>query len=96
MNDYKELIENLRMAGKSVELADGSFDIYLPTVEKCHNAADAIEQLVKERDAAIANLKSIRACRFCKNEPILLTNEPCNSCAFDNESKFEWCGVQEE
>lgn len=43
MNDYKELIDKLRIAG----MTEGHCEILL-------NAADAIEQLVKERDAAVA------------------------------------------
>ena len=101
MNDYKELVENLRAAGKSVELADGSFDIYIPTVEKCHNAADAIEQLVKERDAAVADLKNVKACKFCKNLSPHIDKEPCYSCLLyvigqRCTNNFEWRGVQED
>lgn len=50
MNDYKELIENLRMAGRWIKHADGSEETYLLSVNDCVEIADAIEQLVKERD----------------------------------------------
>ncbi len=63
-------------------------------------AADAIEQLVKERDAAVADLKNIRACKFCKNLSQHIDKEPCNSCLLyvrgRDTNNFEWRGVQED
>ena len=47
MNDYRELIEDLRLFARPVE-----YDEDYAMVE----AADAIEQLVKERDAAVKEL----------------------------------------
>ena len=48
MNDYKELIDELRRKTK-----------YCDYPETMLKAADAIEQLVKERDAAVEELKML-------------------------------------
>lgn len=58
MNDYKELVENLRMAGRWIMHDDGSIETHLLSVEDCEEAADAIEQLVKERDALRKELEN--------------------------------------
>lgn len=109
MEDYKELIEILR---------DDEFCGILDYID---DAADAIEQLVKERktlkrnfatvvkdcdklvkerDAAVADLKNNGDCSFCKHEQVPIDNEPCNSCMYNgyesNFSNFEWRGVQED
>lgn len=54
MNDYKELIKKLRNAGGGCE-----------GIKMAHDAADAIEQLVKERDEA--NIRAEHKCDTCKN-----------------------------
>lgn len=48
MTDYKELIEHLRNGG------GGHFGLKM-----CYEAADAIEQLVNDRNASIDALKAI-------------------------------------
>lgn len=48
MIDYKELVGDLRMAGRFVETEDGSLETYLLTCGKCDEIADLIENLVKE------------------------------------------------
>lgn len=48
MSDYKELIERLRNAG------GGDLGIKM-----CHEAADAIEQLVNDRNASVDALKAL-------------------------------------
>lgn len=53
MTDYKELIERLRNAG------GGDLGIKM-----CHEAADAIEQLVNDRNASVDALKAIEDA-FC-------------------------------
>lgn len=82
MNEYKELISRLRNAGGG---CDG--------IKMCHDAADAIEQLVKERDAAVADLyelftKDESPCSFC-------VAEHCDKCIIDYPY-WEWRGVQED
>lgn len=63
MTNYKDLIESLRSYSTEVisYKIDGAF-AYAVTA-----AADAIEQLVRERDAAVADLKMLSDCRTCKN-----------------------------
>lgn len=59
-----------------------------------HEALAYIQQLVRERDAAVEELKqSIQCCRFCKHD------RPNNGCAKEpklDRSCFEWHGVREE
>lgn len=63
----------------------------LPTV-------DAIEQLVKERDAAIADIeKYCRYCIVCKNADFTdgYRHNRCRKCLDEENRYFEWRGVQE-
>lgn len=87
MEDYKELIERLRTHS---EYADLPFSWQNEAYAK---AADAIEQLVKERDAAIADLSKVGECCMCKHY-CETGDEDCAyvSCCDDN---FEWRGVQD-
>lgn len=94
MSDYKELktiIEGLRTIEKYGEM-----------VIKPHEAkdiADAIEQLVKERDAVVADLRLVAnncfedyafsACRCCNK------NDTCNG-QLATGCEFEWRGVQQD
>lgn len=99
MNDYKELIENLdRIIFREKTAIYGVGEINIRSMAT--ELKQVIEQLVKERDAAVKDLKNIRACRFCKNEQVLIDNEPCNSCLLFQEgthiNNFEWRGVQED
>ena len=69
MSDYKELIDKLRITG----MTEGYCEILL-------NAADAIEQLVNDRNASVDALKALGAnidavpvvrckdCRYCDPE----------------------------
>lgn len=77
MNDYKELALLLRSNPNNV------FQM---------NAADAIEQLVRERDAAVADLHELftndeSPCAFC-------IAEHCDKCIIDYPY-WKWRGVQE-
>lgn len=81
MSDYKELISSLRSSAKLQAY-------YAHTVAENTNeykAADAIEQLVKERDAAIADLKELSFCTYCKSAG---TN--CSACRGEH---WEWRGA---
>ena len=92
MTDYKEICETLRLAN-SWQFAQGY-------VEAMLKAADVIEQLVKERDAAVADLKSelasecgLNPCRYCKYQ------EDDNQCPHDcipysEKWRWEWRGLQ--
>lgn len=76
MNSYKEVIYDLRH--------------YFYDTEVVLEAADAIEQLVKERDAAVDDLKSAMPCKACKH---LTDLGYCERCYL--ERHWEWRGVKE-
>lgn len=60
-------------------------------------AADAIEQLVKERDAAVADIQP--ACGYCKwyveSDDECVRMFPCNNISGVNTG-WEWRGVMED
>lgn len=88
MEDYKELIERLNRH----IIGDDYFNINSDFASAVVQAADAIEHLVKERDAAIADLNRARSCITCNSDS--LTH--CDGCDFDRtKRKWEWRGVQE-
>lgn len=88
MNDYKELIEELRGGAEWAEANIYQVPIMLPNY--LAQAAGAIEQLAKERDAALADLSEFRVCKTCKNlHDGICTKLSCSMC-----SKWEWRGVQ--
>lgn len=76
MTDYKELIAEIR-------------NCFPTNLER--RAADAIERLVKERDAAIKDLKHDGNCRCCKEIDICggLSHGYCGGLG------WEWRGVKE-
>lgn len=86
MNNYKDLIADLRH--------------YFYDTELVLEAADAIEQLVKERDAAVADIP--HDCGYCKwyveSDDECVQNFPCVSVNSKWEwhgEHWEWSGVQE-
>ena len=89
MKDYNELIKKLRNA------AGGDLGRKM-----CREAADAIEQLVKERDAAVADISLLiinhgNACKICKHhfsDDHTLCLECDEMCLHGN---YEWRGVRE-
>lgn len=90
MDEYKELIEQLNGACiVKVVMKD------MTKADLFARAADAIEQLVKERDAAVADIS--RNCNLCKHWKNWM-------CKFDNicihigheYTGWEWRGVQED
>lgn len=54
MNDYKELIKALRDSAWLNEISE-----HKPVAKNLRDAADAIERLVKERDAAITDIPKV-------------------------------------
>lgn len=92
MNDYKELIEQLDGAC-CFKMVNGD----ISKADLFARAADTIEQLVKERDTAIADFtiyikhmedgRKAFSCEFCNEENC----DDCKHC-----SNFEWRGVQED
>ena len=75
MSDYKELIDLLAHPAVGRDNADVMIA-----------AADAIEQLVKERDAAVEDLRISAGCTMCQNF------ENYKSC--HNNCSWEWRGVE--
>ena len=94
MNDYKELVEYLREEADAVQAIE--WDIPICTENHIREAADAIEQLVKERDAAVEDLtfsyKHGLSCFACKHDFAVDAAEYCIDCKFN--SNFEWRGVE--
>lgn len=72
MSTYKELIYDLRR--------------YFYDTELVLDAADAIEQLVKERDAAINDISISESCLTCNHK----------NCHAVHGCEWEWRGVQED
>ena len=93
MEEYKELI---KIIDGVLEKDDA------PTLAMLAAAADAIEQLIKERDAAIADISWLMihhydACRICKHntdDEYRLYCPTCDDLILDGN--FEWRGVQNE
>lgn len=92
MNDHKELIGDI-----------GDCLIAQPSEAVCkrvlREAADAIEQLVKERDAAVADLTNIVhnmgntcICDYCIG---CVSNGFREGCKTDDGDRWEWRGVRE-
>lgn len=99
MHDYKKLIDNLRYWASGCDRTNRGCQVCLYLYE----AADAIEQLVKERDAAIADIAclvndpNVPAESLCKK----FTNHGCCCYKYYTGEQvrdctgFEWRGVQE-
>lgn len=86
MKDYKELIAELRT------------HILAPprqttTIEQ--QAADAIVQLIKERDAAISDIPHICQTCYGNNMEADCVDNPCWNCKGNNNPEWEWRGLQE-
>lgn len=88
MSDYKELIEDLRDDYKA--WGDGRAQNFFEVTLRCKQAADAIEQLVNDRNASMDALKALHdngvvvdgtPCDFCTyNPPSSLDGKPCTMC----------------
>lgn len=94
MNDYKELIVALCTASERNSNS-------LNTRDTCRKAADAIEYLVKERDAAIADISyliihPLEVCKLCAHDFADTAAEKCPNCSdITAYGNFEWRGVSE-
>ena len=86
--DYKDLIEKLRnKCGCNCE---------------CLQAADALENLLAERDAAVAGL--IGDCSRCVYAATPIRDSPCNDCRYNylngnplrGKVRWRWHGPQKE
>ena len=110
MNDYKELIYALKscqhIASNCIDCPLSNTKYYNYKTKECevhlHNvAADVIEQLVKERDAAVADLKSelasecgLNPCRYCKYQEDDYQC-PHDCIPYSEKWGWQWRGVQE-
>ena len=109
MNDYKELIYALKscqhIASNCIDCPLSNTKYYNYKTKECevhlHNvAADVIEQLVRERDAAVADLKSemerergLNQCRYCKYQED--DNQCPNDCIpYSEKWRWEWRGLE--
>lgn len=108
MNDYEKLVEALKCCFTDQKCCyrNCSACPYEPFGNDCEdislNALNAIEQLVKERDAAIVDLKKLRYCSNCKLCTDTVDDEYYWCSAFcdwneynDTCEDWEWRGVQE-
>lgn len=106
MNDYKELIAELDVKSVCVKNKDDC-KLCNEDRENCryeqelfYRAKNAIEQLVRERDAAIADISlelvCSDVCKVCKHR---FADDPtyCLECDEQNPNgNFEWRGVEEK
>ena len=91
MNDYVELIAK---CDEWVAKADNlGADDLANHIARC---GDAIEQLIKERDAAVEDLKEGSFCMNCKHLVSTKEEKPCRHCSSltgGGEDNWEWRGV---
>lgn len=90
--DYKEQIEELRFLSSHVPEqmcdADGK--------DPLEKAADAIETLLAERDAAVDGMRG--RCSKCKHFSVGVLHFPCTDCCFEvgTNDHWQWRGPQKE
>ena len=87
--DYNEMLEILR--GKVL------YESAEATQQRLNEIADAMERLVRERDAVMDYIKNYEVCGACKHSDEPLTYSPCQSCRYGTgeADNWEWRGVQE-
>lgn len=91
MNDYKELIVHIATV-MALEDECGQKEL----ADLLEKAVDAIEQLVKERDAAVEDLKKNNKCCICKHKKENIQDcQHYSSCGLVY-IHFEWRGIQDE
>lgn len=78
--DYKELIARLKTQDLAIK------NRKIPSIFQ--NAADAIETLLAERDAAVNELKDRVGCSSCAYFYDSILKDPCVSCR--KESNWKW------
>ena len=91
MNDYKELVKCLREEADAVQAIE--WEIPICTSNHIKQAADVIEQLVKERDAAVADINET-VCDACVKTGTKECAGSDGTAIFCNA--FEWRGAQED
>lgn len=99
MNDYKDLIDKLRFYADTAD--DPIYGICINSPKVMFQAADAIEQLAKERNAAVTDFKQFAiyaaskapfACKWCKSQR---SDGRCQW-FIDHEDDKTCCGVHFE
>ena len=62
------------------------------------NLSEELEQVKKERDAAVSDARLGGHCKKCKYIESIPENEPCRSCcyAYGDKDKWEWRGICKE
>lgn len=89
----EELVKNLREEAEAVQAIE--WDIPICTANHILEAADAIERLQRERDAAVRDLRDECGCTFCRFGEYEMSELPrrCRDCFhFEN---WEWRGVHD-
>lgn len=95
---YKELIEKLHNIENVGDTPIGKHWSVLIDKSTLRDVIDVIERLVRERDAAIKDLKQFLDCDVCKNNnDECLNNGLCKECSVGKSTRkhWEWRGVQE-
>ena len=99
MNDYKELVAELEELSS---LNDENLQSLIIENNDLQNAlvdaADVIEQLVRERDAAVAAVAEHPYCYNCKHRDKSSKEHPCIICnqiwPNASECKWQWRGLE--
>lgn len=89
--DYEWLIANIKKVSCGLR-EDGA----PKCAAICENAADAIETLLVERDAAVEDLR--RQCGKCKYSGVLYRDFPCCRCVVTGGTSdyWQWRGPQKD
>lgn len=110
MNDYKELIEELRKEPLKFARALLRFEAANAIEQLCVDVArleaenrakeqyiaETIGKVIKERDAAIADLRKTASCLVCKHfGENGITCDALNQCLYGEHDVWEWRGVRE-
>lgn len=89
--DYKEQIDELRALSRHVPEQMCGEDEKDPL----ERAADTIEDLLEERDAAMMDL--FGHCYCCKHKLVCFLDENYRKgCSISNRGNWEWCGLKKE
>ena len=75
-----------------IQRLEAGIDSIYENVDIFRGLPEKIQQLERERDAAVKRLKDF-SCNTCKYEAVAVNAEPCQTCF--NSNKWEFDGVQE-
>lgn len=89
--DYKNLIKKLEYQAETIR----NNNCTTMSAEESESAANAIEALLAERDAAVNELKYRVGCNSCAYFRVGIFEEPCYSCRKEKKfDKWKWRGPQ--